>query len=609
MEQKLPEASREVGKIARRLKGNDIYKTCSNLWHFLYEHVQYKPDTMGVEQVRSPKRTWADRESGVDCDCYSMFVGAVLAYLRIPFVWRITKYPKVPPEVPRWQHIYPIVPLNWDDWNAGDESTYITVDVVKDGFDEEEPYLERKDFKMKLEYLEGLDEDEVNTHFEGVDGSDLAAYDDEDLGNIFKKIGKGIKNAAKSVQKTVQHHQRNLQKIAAHQQRNISKIAQHQARNIAAKTKQAVKWVDKNGGQLVRAINRAVNPATILLRNGFLLAMKKNMFNVAGRLKFAYLSDAEAKKRGMNMSALASLRNIKDRAEHIYWQAGGIKSNLKKAILTGDGNKGRDVPMSGLAGLGNVYADREEYNILHTNSVDGLGEMGEIASASAIAAASGVVGSLAAVISKIKGLFTGKKDEETHNNSGGGNSAPAEAFSPAPTSAAGPVSPAITPESEPVFTNSTASPVIIQEQPASSNINTSNFAPAQESASISANEPVISQPQPAIRNQAVLREDATASLAPATATSSASTAKEGFMDKVKKNPWPYIIGAGVVAGGSYMLLKKDKPQRGGGLGSLSYYPAKKHKRKKGNKGNSRKGQGKKKTKKAHRPRVQTFNLR
>ena len=613
MERKLPEASREVSKIARRLKGNDIYKTCSNLWHFLYEHVQYKPDTLGVEQVRSPKRTWADRESGVDCDCYSMFVGAVLASLRIPFVWRITKYPKVPPEVPRWQHIYPIVPYDWNDWDAGDDSTYITVDVVKDGFDEEEPYLERKDFKMRLEYLEGLDEDEINTHFEGVDGSDLAAYDDEDLGNIFKKIGKGIKNAAKSVQKTVQHHQRNLQKIAAHQQRNISKIAQHQARNISGKAKQFAKFADKVGGAAIRAVNRFANPATILLRNGFLLAMKENMFNVAGRLKFAYLSDAEARKRGMNMSALASLRNVKDKAETIYWQAGGLKVNLKKAILTGNGNKGRDVPMSGLEGLGNIYADQDEYNIIHGNGVNGLGE---IASASALAAASSVVGTLAAVISKIKGLFPGKKDEETNNNSGGGNSAPAEAYNPATTSAAGPVSPAIAPESEPVFTNITSSPAIFQQPPQTNSYtgsSSSAYAPTENN-QVSVSDPVISQPQSAMPNQSVMREDASAaSMVPATTTttdtSAGSTAKEGFMDKVKKNPWPYIIGAGVVAGGSYMLLKKDKPQRGGGLGSLSYYPAKKHKKKKVNKSNSRKGQGKKKSKNARRPRVQTFNLR
>jgi hypothetical protein len=48
------------------------------------------------------------------------------------------------------------------------------------------------------------------------------------------------------------------------------------------------------------------------LRNGFLLAMKINLMNVAGRLRCAYLTDALAQWKGMNLSELNKVRSVKD---------------------------------------------------------------------------------------------------------------------------------------------------------------------------------------------------------------------------------------------------------------------------------------------------------
>ncbi len=51
--------------------------------------------------------------------------------------------------------------------------------------------------------------------------------------------------------------------------------------------------------------------------------MKINLFNVAGRLRYAYLSDAQATALNMNIATLGKVRTVKDRAETLYWQAGG----------------------------------------------------------------------------------------------------------------------------------------------------------------------------------------------------------------------------------------------------------------------------------------------
>lgn len=64
------------------IKADTLEETCRRLWQFVYDHIAYKKDEDGKEQVRSPARTWHDRNnydadgnpSGCDCDCYSVFL-------------------------------------------------------------------------------------------------------------------------------------------------------------------------------------------------------------------------------------------------------------------------------------------------------------------------------------------------------------------------------------------------------------------------------------------------------------------------------------------------------------------------------------------------------
>ena len=183
----------------------------------------------------------------------------------------------------------------------------------------------------------------------------------------------------------------------------------------------------------LKTFNRFVNPATILLRNGFLLAMKVNLMKAAERLRFGYLSDAEARKRGVSMSGFAKLKQAVAKAEKIYELAGGKKSNLKRAILTGKGNNDKAVPLSGVA-LGNPadldptdeFTDPFEQFIVEADpdlveafindevAVQGLGEP---ASGAAIAAASGAVATVSALLNKISGVFDKAKNVKTQAQS------------------------------------------------------------------------------------------------------------------------------------------------------------------------------------------------
>ena len=148
----------DTALLAKTLKGETLKDTCQNIWDFVYNHIQYARDKAGVEQVRRPSRTWADRKKGVDCDCYTVFISSILTNLNIPHKVRITKYGGKP----YFQHIYPIVPNG---------PGYITLDCVTDQFNYEVPYSEAKDFDIADRRPVG----EINgiREVSGVDSADL----------------------------------------------------------------------------------------------------------------------------------------------------------------------------------------------------------------------------------------------------------------------------------------------------------------------------------------------------------------------------------------------------------------------------------------------------
>ena len=254
-----------------------------------------------------------------------------------------------------------------------------------------------------LETLEGLGtvDNKLLTHEILDEHGNVVMYADEQenlymvngLEGFFKKIGRGFKKIGRFVKKAV-----------------IKPIGK------------AVKFVGKKVLKpAFKAFNRFLNPVTILLRNGFLLAMKINLFKVAERLRFGYLSDGEAKKRGMSPSGFAKIKKIVSKAMKIYEGAGGKSKNLRKAILTGKGNKDKGVPLSGFA-LGAIqeeshtYTDDFERFVTEADPevieefmqsqegivVEGLGA---VASSAAITAASSAVAGVAALLSKVTGVF------------------------------------------------------------------------------------------------------------------------------------------------------------------------------------------------------------
>ncbi len=359
------------------IKADTLYQTCKNLWDFVFNHIAYRKDEDGKEQIRSPARVWRDRHnydeqgnpSGVDCDCYTVFISSILTNLKIKHVLRITKY-----EEDHFQHIYPIVPL--------ENGKHITIDCVVKQFNYEEPYTEKKDTTMDLEYLNGVTVSDRSQN-KNSDTEDLMGLMGEreammELGRLFKR------------------------RTAEQKQERRAKIK---------------KFLNKG----LHVTNR-FNPATATLRAGILAAMKLNFMKIGVQLKYTYLPEEDARKLGVPMDKFFKMKKVREKLDKIFYGAGGKPENLKKAILKGRGNRNKDVPFNGLD-----YAPYENVDGLHEdlplsqllgssiytsegmNEVNGLGELGEPATAATIAAATTVLTTIVALIKKVGSIIPKKK--------------------------------------------------------------------------------------------------------------------------------------------------------------------------------------------------------
>lgn len=420
----------QTSAIAQQLKRATLRDTCKTIWQFVYEHIAYKKDAEGYEQIRSPSRAWQDRFKGVDCDCYSVFIASVLSNLGIPHLLRITKYHR-----DYFQHIYPIVPY---------EGGYITMDCVTNQFDYEVAFSEKKDYPMDLQYLNGLD------------GNPALYADPNEVyylsgNNGIEELGKLIKKGFANNKKTPLQKQKPLFSKG-------NKVLQKATASNAKKPKGIKKVLNK--------INK-VNPATIALRNGILASMKLNIKNVAGRLRWSYLTPEEAAKRGIDLAKLQKLIATRQRLENILYKSGGKPENLRKAIMNGKGNK--DKAVQGFEGFEGMVSSLTEYTPIETllgveihysenvDGMEGLGQLGEPLTLTSIAAASGVIAGIVGMLKQVGDIFQKKtKGSEDFNDT---KNEQAEAQEVAPPIVAPPALPEPTEQSMPMPIYSKSLPI------------------------------------------------------------------------------------------------------------------------------------------------------
>ncbi|MEE0928822.1 MAG: hypothetical protein UIG59_06490, partial [Acutalibacteraceae bacterium] len=93
---------KECEAIAKHLKADTVLQSCFNLWHWMQNNIRYEYDAAGKEEIRTPRRVWADRHRGVDCDCLSTFAWCVLKCMGYDPVFELAAFKNKP----AFSHIY-----------------------------------------------------------------------------------------------------------------------------------------------------------------------------------------------------------------------------------------------------------------------------------------------------------------------------------------------------------------------------------------------------------------------------------------------------------------------------------------------------------------------
>ena len=512
----------DTKRIAPLLKRPSTHETCQAIWEFIHNFIQYKLDQRGLEQLRRPARSWAERATGVDCDCMSIFTSSILTNLKIPHSFRITKYSQ-----DSWQHVYVIVP-------TPGANNYCVIDAVVSEFNYEKKYTDKMDYTMNLKginvaVLSGVS---GNDHYDAVMATSLsgiglgAVTNQSDLDKLYQNIV-ATRNAVaqnpnmvstvddpqaliKMLDYAIQYwytDKRNeaLDILAKNEaQLNLQNgvntmnglsydpddlaLSGINVKGFFTNVKKTVKTVGQKVGQAAKVAVKAVvkfNPLSIAARGGFLLAMKLNLGKMASKLKWAYGTQQQAAAKNVSAGKWQKSKDALVKVERLFAdKLQGSRDALKNAIL-----KGRAGNLSG-------YVEEQM-----------SGYLGDPASATVIAAAAPVIIATIKIL-KESGLIG--KDENVDMNT-------------------------LTSE--------------VSSDPGA----------ADAAAEFQQTDPN------AIEKMALTTPPET-SLAPASTSNDPSATPKasggGIMNFIKTNPVPAVIGGGLLAFGIYQLVKPKKKATG-----------------------------------------------
>lgn len=404
MKKLIIKSARQTKALSQRLQGNNTYSTCGNIWNFLFNHFKYKEDDAGQEQLRTPALSWKIRRSrGIDCDDFSIFASTILYNLGIPHYLRIARYKGKD----YFQHVYVVVPQTGKHYITVDgvldqcdseKETIETKDFLIMGANNLNGIdvsvlsgLEDEDFNEISGVLLGVDFDRV-TELEGLG---QIASREEELGSIYNHLvrSRNVIRRRPHYIKQVEHPETflgmldyaigywNTDKreealdVLEEKENELNRLqgldgfadgyedtglfygvdglnGVNLLGRVRAKRGffKKVKEFTKKAGQGIKKIAKKLirfNPLTLTIRGGVLLAMKTNLFKMASRIKWGYLTEDEARNNGFDIPEWENAKNQLKKIEHLFVNVlQGKADKLKKAIISGRAG--------GLSGLGEM---------------------------------------------------------------------------------------------------------------------------------------------------------------------------------------------------------------------------------------------------------------
>ena len=226
----------EAKKICDLFEAGNLYETSKNIWNFLKYEVPYKVEPSDKQTTKTLSRMLFDAMTGKGNDCkhYAGFTGAVLEACGYTD-WRYrfagySKYINVP------THVY---------CYAKDQDGIIYIDAVINGFDLEKPFVLNIDKKINNKNMSLYK---------------LSGIEDQQIGGLGDWLNEKKNQAAKALKQAADY--------AGDKARQAANYAKQEAERIAKQAQEALKTV-----------------GLAIPRNGFLLLVGQNVFNLANTMK------------------------------------------------------------------------------------------------------------------------------------------------------------------------------------------------------------------------------------------------------------------------------------------------------------------------------------
>jgi Transglutaminase-like superfamily len=171
-----PRAREITRELSKHLCAPTAYQTAKNIFDFLMNYVEYKKDN-GAQVI---KHLNALIKYGGDCKSYALATVAILQNCGFPAYYRFTSYSDV--NIPT--HVYA--------YTLDATGTPVIIDAVYKRFNAEKLYNYKKDYKMKILSIEGLETFESFAEKMKVANTEVGKLN-------LKKSFKGFKKIALSV--------------------------------------------------------------------------------------------------------------------------------------------------------------------------------------------------------------------------------------------------------------------------------------------------------------------------------------------------------------------------------------------------------------------------
>ncbi len=311
----------DTKKIAQKLKESSLQRTCENIWKFLYHNIQYKLDQEGLEQLRRPARSWADRKSGIDCDCFAIFTSSILTNLEIPHYFRITKYDGSD----HFQHVYVVVPQGND---------MIKIDPVLSTFNYEKPFSSKHDIPMNLN---GIDVAVLS----GIPHTNDPFYD-QIYNYLLETRTLAIENPSLYEQEFISALDFAIKYWNTSQRQEALEVIAQKLNGGPlggiGGIQEFFKNLQKVGNGAKNAVKAVVkyNPISVLARTGFILALKLNFRGMRKKLRWGYASRSQAREAGVKDDVHQRTQLALERVKVIWTKKlFGKEETLKHILLNG----------------------------------------------------------------------------------------------------------------------------------------------------------------------------------------------------------------------------------------------------------------------------------